>query len=184
MLGDFVDFRIDVSLILSGHNATVRHQDSMAYGGLLRQSLAQPLIRIFVQHHVSFVAFVLKAVKGEDIAQSSRPYRLCIDVYGPKDAGKSVGDVLDNAGIYLQHPLSSDLAGPYINPHYLVRPGASHPIPSVEQQLSIPTRPSLTLSSDERLKSNVLQAMDDSAQGPSRYSYIEPSTWIRTPLKP
>ena len=183
MLGDFVDLRIDVSLRLSGQTVTVRHHETMAYGGLLRQGLAQPLLQIFVQHHVSFVAFVLKAVKGEDIAQSSRPYRLCINVYGPKNVGKSVGDVLDKAGIYLQHPLSSDLTGPYINPHYLVRPGASYPTPSVEQQLSIPTRPSVTLSSHERLKSNVLQAMDDSALGPSRYSYVEPSTWIRTPLK-
>ena len=183
MLGEFVDLRIDVSLRLSGQSVTVRHHESMAYGGLLRQSLAQPIIQIFVQHHVSFVAFVLKAVKGEDIAKSARPYRLCINVYGLKDVSKSVGDVLDSAGIYLQHPLSSDLPGPYINPHYLVRPGASHPSPSIEQQLSIPARPSLTLSSDERLKSNVLQAMDDSAQGPSKYSYIAPSTWIRTPLK-
>ena len=156
----------------------------MAYGGLLRQSLAQPLIQIFVQHHVSFVAFVLKARKGEDMAQSSRPYRLCINVCGPQDVSRAVGDVLDDAGIYLQHPLSSDLSGPYINPHYLVRPGASHPTPNVEQHLSIPTRPSSTLSSDERLKRNVLQAIDDSAQGPSEYSYIASSTWIRTPLKP
>ena len=184
MLGDFVDSRVDVCLKPSGQTVTVRNHDSMAYGGLLRPSLAQPIIQIFVQHHVSFVAFVLKAVKGEDIAQLARPYRLCINIYGPKDVSKSVGDVLDNAGIYLQHPLSIDLAGPYINPHYLVRPGANHPTPSVEQQLSIQTRPSSTLSSDERLKSNVLQAMDDSAQGPSNYSYIAPSTWIRTPLKP
>lgn len=183
MLGDFVDNRIDVALNPSGQSVSVRPHDSMAYGGLLRQSLAQPIIELFVQHHVSFVAFVLKAVKGEDLAKSSRPYRLCINVFGPKDASKSVGEVLDNAGIYLQHPLSSDLTSDYINPHYLVRPGASHPTPSFEQQLSIPTRPSLTLSSDERLKSNVLQAMDDSAQGPSEYSYIAPSTWIRTPLK-
>ena len=184
MLGDFVDLRVDVCLKPSGQNVTVRHHDSMEYGGLLRPSLAQPIIQIFVQHHVSFVAFVLKANKGEEIAQSPRPYRLCINIYGPKDVGKSVGEVLDNAGIYLQHPLSSDLTGPYINPHYLVRPGASHPTPSDEQQLSIPDRPPLNLSSDERLKSNVLQAMDDSAQGPSEYSYIASSTWIRTPLKP
>ena len=184
MLGDFVDLRVDVCLNLSGPNVTVRHHESMAYGGLLRSSLAQPIIQIFVQHRVSFVAFVLKAVKGEDLAQSTRPYRLCINIYGPKNVGKSVGDVLDKAGLYLQHPLSSDLTGPYFNPHYLVRPGASHPTSSVEQQLSIPNRPSLTLSSDERLKSNVLQAMDDSAQGPSEYSSIASSTWIRTPLKP
>ena len=184
MLGDFVDLRLDVCLKPSGHNVTVRHHDSMAYGGLLRPSLAQPIIQIFVQHQVSFVAFVLKAVKGEDIAESTRPYRLCINIYGLKDVGRSVGDVLDKAGIYLQHPLSSDLTGPYINPHYLVRPGATHPTPSIEEQMSIPNGPSFTLSSDERLKSNVLQAMDDSAQGPSEYSYIASSTWIRTPLKP
>ncbi|KAL8788591.1 MAG: hypothetical protein Q9195_007235 [Heterodermia aff. obscurata] len=183
VLGDFVDLRIDVSLQPSGQSVTVRNHDSMAYGGLLRQSLAQTIIELIVQYHVSFLAFVMKAVKGEDIAKSPRPYRLCINIYGPKDASRSVGDVLDHAGIYLQHPLSSDLTGPYINPHYLVRPGASHPTHSIEQQLSVPARPSLTLSSDERLKSNVLQAMDDSAQGPSEYSYIASSTWIRTPLK-
>ena len=155
----------------------------MAYGGLLRQSLAQAIIEISVHHRASFVAFVSKSAKDKHSAEPVSPYKLCINVFGPKDVSSSVGDVLDDAGIYLQHPLYCDLAGPYVNPHYLVRPGASHPIPSYEQELSTSTRPSLSLFNNELLKSSVLQAMDDSAQGPSEYSYIAPSTWIRTPLK-
>ena len=182
VLGDFVDLRIDVALRISGQSVTVCHHDTMAYGGLLHQNLAQPLIEIIKQHHVSFVAFVSKAAEGEDKAQQY-PYRLCINVYGAKDAGTSVGDTLDNAGIYLQHPLSTDLTVPYINPHYLVRPCGSHPSPTSEQQPSAPTRPSLSLSSDERLKSSILKAMDNSAQGPSECSHITPSVWLRTPLK-
>lgn len=162
---------------------TVCHHGTMAYGGLLHQNLAQPIIEISKQHQVSFVAFVSKA-EGKNRAQSNHPHSLCINVYGAKDASGSVGDVLDNAGIYLQHPLSDDLAVPYINPHYLVRPNGSHPSPALEHQPSAPSRSSLSLSSDERLKSSVLQAMDNSAQGPSDYSYITPSAWIRTPLKP
>ena len=184
VLGDFIDHRIDVALRISNQYVTVHHHKNMAYGGLLHQSLAQPIIIVSQQHRVSFMAFIAKAAEEKGKKGSPQPYRLCINIYGTEDDSGSIGVTLDNAGIYLQHPLFNDLALPYLNPHYLVRPGASHPESTSRQHLSILNRPSLSLSDNDRLKSDILQVMDTSAQGPSEYRQITPSDWLQTPLKP
>ena len=177
------DARIDVALKVSGKTVTVRHQESMAYGGLLSQNLARPLIEISKQHRVTLAAFIMKPTGGKDDQKVAHPCQLYITVYGMQEAGRDVGEVLDQAGIFLQHPSSYDPAVPYINPHYLVRPGGTHPAPTSEGQIEISIRPSPCLSTDQRLKTNVSQMLNDSAKGPLNYSKYTPSTRIRTPLK-
>ena len=176
--------RIDVALKVLGTSMTVRHHDSMAYGGLLRQTLAEPLIEITSQYQVTLVAFILLLAEGKNVPQAERSRELCIIVYGTQEASRHVGDILDHAGIYLQHPTSYDPTMPYINPHYLVRPGGSPPVPSLEKQAALPIRPSVAISTDPRLKGDVLQMIDSSAQGPSNYSEITPSSQMLTTLKP
>lgn len=162
----------------------VRHHDSKAYGGLLRQNLANPLIEISEQYRVTLVAFVLEPSESKDVPRETGSCRLCIIVYGMQEASRDVGEVLDHAGIYLQHPLSYDTTVPYINPHYLVRPGETHPAPTSEEQVEVSIRPSPCLSTDPRLKGDVSQLINSSAQGPSYYSRIAPSSQMRTTLKP
>lgn len=58
--------RIDVALKVSGTSMTVRHHDSMAYGGLLRQNLAEPLFEITCQYQVTLAAFVLVPAEGKN----------------------------------------------------------------------------------------------------------------------
>ena len=176
--------RIDVALKISGTSMTVRHHDSMAYAGLLRQNLAKPLIEITCQYQVTLVAFILVPAEGKNVPQADRFSQLCITVYGTQEAGRYVGEILDHAGIYLQHPTSYDPTMPYINPHYLIRPGGTPPVLALEKQATLPVRPSIALSTDQRLKGDVLQMIDSSAQGPSNYSEITPSSQMRTPLKP
>ena len=176
--------RIDVALKISGTSMTVRHHDSMAYGGLLRQNLAKALIEITCQYQVTLVAFILVPAGGKKVPQADRFCQLCITVYGSQEAGRYVGEVLDHVGLYLQHPTSYDPTMPYINPHYLVRPGGTPPVLAVEKQAALPIRPSMALSTDQRLKGGVLQMIDSSAQGPSEYSEVTPSPQMRTPLKP
>ena len=182
--------RIDVALKVAGGGAsmTVRHSESMAYGGLLRQVLARALVEITGRYRVTLVAFLAvppppAAKEGKNVVQAERDCQLCVTVYGAREAGRYVGDILDQAGIYLQHPTSYDSTVPYINPHYLVRPGGSAPVITFEEQAALPTRPSMALSTDQRLKGDVLQVIDSSAQGPSSYSEITPSSRMRTTLK-
>ena len=179
--------RIDVALKVAagGASMTVRHSESMAYGGLLRQVLARALVEITCRYRVTLVAFiVVPAAEGKSVKKAERVCQLCVTVYGAREAGRYVGDILDQAGIYLQHPTSYDPAVPYINPHYLVRPGGTAPVVTFEQQATVPIRPSMALSTDQRLKGDVLQVIDSSAQGPSSYSEITPSSRMRTTLKP
>ena len=184
VLGKSDGTRIDVALKVSGASMTVRYHDSMAYGGLLHHTLAKPLIEITCRYQVTLVAFILLPAEGKNVPQAERFCQLCITVYGMQESCKYVGEILDHAGIYLQHPTSYDPTMPYINPHYLVRPGGSPPVVTFEKQAALPIRPSVALSTDQRLKGDVLQMIDSSAQGPPSYSEITPSSQMRTTLKP
>lgn len=184
VLGESDDARIDVALKISGKSVTVRHHDSMAYGGLLRQNLAKPLIEIACQPRVTLVAFILAPAEGKDVPHANQSCQLCITVYGMQEASRCVGQILDDAGIYLQHPSSYDPAVPYMNPHYLVRPGGSHPAPVAEEHVELSIRPSISLSTDQQLKGDVLKMIDSSAQGPTSYSKVTPTSQMLTTLKP
>ena len=183
VLGTFDGARIDVALKVSGNSVMVRHHDSMAYGGLLPQNLARPLIKVSEQYRVTRVAFVLEPSKSKNVKREIVSYQLCIILYGMQEASRDVGEILDHAGIYLQHPLYYDTTVPYINPHYLVRPGRTNLTPTSEEHVEASIRPSLCLSTDARLKGNVSQLIDSSAQGPSNYLKISPSSHLRTILK-
>lgn len=156
----------------------------MAYGGLLHQNLAWPLIEISKLPSVSFVAFVSKASQDGDKSRLGHSGKLCINVYGSKRVSGTVASVLDAAGIYLQHPFSTDLGVPYFNPHILIRPGGDHPAPSLEQHLSHSKTSSLNLSNLHSFRNDILQIMDYSAQGPSEYTQFAPGVGVRATLKP
>ena len=184
VLGKSDGARIDVALKVSGNSMMVRHHDSMAYGGLLRQNLANPLIEITSQHGATLAAFLLEPAGRKDVPKENRSCQLCITVYGLQEASRYIGEILDHAGIYLQHPTSYDPTVTYINPHYLVRPGGTHPAPALEEQAELPIRPSTSLSIDQQLKGNVIQMINNSAEGPLNYLKTTPSPHIRTTLKP
>lgn len=156
----------------------------MAYGGLLHQDLARPLTELYEKYDISFSAFILKVEDKNSVKQPKRPNRLSINLYGAKENSKPVGDILDQASIFLQHPLISDPIVPYFNPHYLVRPNGTYPAPIPELQIATASGTSLKLSTNQELKSSVFQALDCSAQGPSQYSQTTQSALIRTTLKP
>ena len=179
-LGQFVESRIEVALKFSSQGVTVHHATSLAYGGLLHQKLARPLGELNRQHQISFLAFV-----AEDVGELSgkRPNRLCINLYGAEESSRSIGDVLDQASLFLQHPQLSDLTVPYLNPHYLVRPGGRHPAPVSELRAATASETSLNVSIGQQLKNNVFEALDHSAQSPAQYLQILPSPSIRTALK-
>lgn len=183
-IDDFVDGQVELSLKIASQCVTVHHYKTMAYIGLLHQNLARPLISTYNKYSVTFTAFLRKASGERPQASSKHSGMLHINIYGVKDKGELVADELDEAGIYLQHPQARDLSAPYLNPNYLIRPSGRHPEPISESKLTNTFQTSLNLKSNERLKSNILQAIDLSVQGPFQYSQISQSPWIRTPLKP
>ena len=156
----------------------------MAYGGLLSHNLAKCLIEILNQYTINYDAYILKLQKGKHDPKTPDSYRLCITIYGMQETSRHVGEILDSAEIYLQHPRSYDTTVPYVNPHYLVPPGRVHPLPTSEGQIDVPIRPSLNLSADERLKGDILQVLNSSAKGPLKYTRITSSPQMRTTLKP
>ncbi|KAL8828539.1 MAG: hypothetical protein Q9191_002530 [Dirinaria sp. TL-2023a] len=156
----------------------------MAYAGLLSKNLANSLIEISNQSSVTLDGFILKPAKGERVQQARNSYRLCITISGMQKASGYVGKVLDAAGIYLQHPHFHDPNVPYFNPHYLVRSGGTHPLPTSEMQVNTRIPPRIKLSSDERLKGDLLKVINSSAKGPLEYSAVSPGPLLRTALKP
>ena len=156
----------------------------MAYGGLLSHNFAKSVIEILNEKTIKHHAYIWKLTKGKHDPQTANSYRLCITVYGMQETGRHVGEILDKAEVYLQHPRYYDTAVPYINPHYLVPPGRAQPLPTSEEQINVPIQSSLSLSADERLKGDILQVLDSSAKGPLKYSRISPSPQMRTSLKP
>jgi hypothetical protein len=92
-----------------------------------------------------------------------------------------VGDALSAPELYLQHPTVYDPGVEYINPQYLLRPGAQ--MPKLEQIFS---KTSISDPQQELLNDNqkrqVFQVFD-SAVGPTSFSELLQSPRLRTRLK-
>jgi hypothetical protein len=102
-------------------------------------------------------------------------------LYGFRKDKDAVGDTLSAAELYLQHPTAYDPGVEYINPQYLLRPGAQ--MPKLEQIFSATSisDPQQELLNDSQ-KRQVYQIFD-SAVGPSTFSELLQSPRLQTPLK-
>jgi hypothetical protein len=67
--------------------------------------------------------------KKSHAAQAAREYSIRIVLYGVQDQKDTIGDLLSEAGFFLQHPSVAEIIPgvEYNNPHYLLRPGAEMP---------------------------------------------------------
>ncbi|KAF6783886.1 transcription termination factor 2 (SNF2 family domain-containing protein) [Colletotrichum sojae] len=69
--------------------------------------------------------------KGNDTSKYRKnlEFPLRIVVYGTMEESSEIGKLLSDAGLYFQHPSTSELNMDvvYFNPHYLARPGAGMP---------------------------------------------------------
>ena len=172
-----------MQLKISSHCITVHDVQTMDYRGLVGHGIALSLVKLHQEHNVSFLAFYESHTRKTSGSKKEQSGRLCINLYGVREDSSVVADILDEAGVYLQHPQTGDLTVPYVNPHYLVRPNGKHPEAITGLQVMETSQISFNLSVNQRLKSNIAQALDCSAQGPSHYSRIALSDSIRTSLK-
>jgi hypothetical protein len=179
-LGDVEQSLIHVSLSMDGHTVTVRNSDSQQYGGLLNRETAAILTEVFERFEATFRAFILiKQPKKRDAPD----HDLYIVIYGTKENGIGIGQALDRAELFLQHPSIVEPSVAYSNPHYLCRPGGSMPTLNACTIFSGSVKDTKVLAENDPLKHQVLGVFD-SAQGPQVYSSASTSPRLCTPLKP
>ena len=133
----------------SGEFLKIYLQDK--YAGVLASPVLCRLLKDFSIHLKS----TLQALEPEsgrarhDKAQTrSRECPIRIIVYGLENEKGHVGQVLSDAGMFLQHPSSTDCSShvKYCNPHYLLRPGSEMP---ELQNLSLETESDALVKPDE-----------------------------------
>jgi hypothetical protein len=165
-------------------------QDPRKYAGILALPALQKLQEEFnIDYTANMVAPGSRKGQGTASGKAKPPnsvhdYSVRIVVYGVKSEGNPVGLLLSDAGLYLQHPSTTELYRHvnYWNPHYLLRPGSQ--MPKLED-LSISPNVSdanTTESMDEAHKSRFMQIFN-SANGPNSSLNPTPSPRLRSGLK-
>ncbi|KAG2026680.1 hypothetical protein GB937_001466 [Aspergillus fischeri] len=100
-------------------------RDSGKYAGLVSMAV---LVTLLEQHTIKLAGTLFAANDPKDA--NSRPGAVIrIILYGREDEKEAVGACLSEASVYLQHPRDTeyDHRMPYVNPHFLVRPGSEMP---------------------------------------------------------
>ncbi|CAM1506134.1 Fc.00g057750.m01.CDS01 [Cosmosporella sp. VM-42] len=139
--------------------------DSGKYAGIVTEPA---LSRLLTEHSVKLTTLLIAPQSSKGKASStklsdpqSKPMPLLrVVVYGTMRERSEVGNLLSNAGLYLQHPSHEDIEMDveYFNPHYLVRPGSQ--MPRIED-LAISCEDSATTSAlDETTKSQLMGIFD------------------------
>lgn len=179
-----------VSIAVYGDMLEMSFQDSNKYAGLINSSVLRTLVNDWsIQFNAVLIAphykkdSVSKKPKVHKTS-SSEECSVRIIVYGLASERSAVGDLLSDDGLYLQHPSISeyDRNVEYINPHYLLRPGAQ--MPNLEQ-LSINSdsgAEKLSESLDEANKTRFIRIFDlaNEVGGPLT---IQPSHRLRSTLQ-
>jgi len=169
-----------VKISLSFHGSTVVAKYTFgAYLGLLETQIGQVLSSITLKHSVVFDAFIdttrqhkLPNAKGLHLTVS-------ILLYGFHSEFNSVGNLLSERGVYLQHPRFYDIAARYDNPQYLRRPGAE-----IENSIyEIPAADQIALHQSLLKVAHSAAAVFDEATGPTHFSEARISSFLVTDLK-
>ena len=179
-----------VNFAVYGDMLKLSFQDSNKYAGLITSSALLTLSKDrCIQLNAMLMAPhrkqnpVSKKTKAHKTASSQEcPVRIV--VYGQASGRFAIGNLLSDDGLYLQHPSLSEYDSnvKYINPHYLLRPGAQ--MPDLEQ-LSINSDSEIGKSSkslDEVDKSRFIRIFDLANQvgGPLT---VQPSHRLRSTLQ-
>jgi hypothetical protein len=163
-------------------------QDSKKYAGILD---LPTLCKLQKEFTIEYTAMIVASgsQKGQrtgatTTVNSTHDCLVRIVVYGVKSEGPAVSNLLSEAGLYLQHPSSTELYKhvDYQNPHYLLRPGSQ--IPKLEA-LSLSTDRN-DVARDEALdevhKSRLMQIFN-SANGPVSSLNVTFSPRLKSILK-
>ena len=165
-------------------------QDSRKYAGLLTLPVLSKLLDEF---SVKFTATLVASqsrpsqTSGRGKTKNLGPTQECsvrIVVYGLKYEKSAVGNLLSDAGLFLQEPPAAECIRDveYCNPHYLVRPGSQ--MPKLDE-LSISSNVQNTAMSEtlDEAGKNRFMRIFDFANDTNIFSQIIPSPRLRSTLK-
>lgn len=121
-----------------GRNFLLYCQNSSKYAGILSDyrlvnARCQLRLRLdatlFISEIMATTGINKPKIRKQTPTEAAREYSLRIVIHGLLDDKETVGDLLSDAGYFLQHPHATDLMPTvdYDNPHYLCRPGAEMP---------------------------------------------------------
>jgi hypothetical protein len=162
---------------ISGDNLECYIGNRATYLGFIECSLLVQLVQTF---SVTLTATV-EVAEPRKKATTIRELPVSMVVYGYLKDRKTVGALLADKDLALQHPRDYDNSVEYNNPHYLVRPGSRMPNINCNPSSSL-TKPVKNEVLDECEKSRLLRAFD-SANGLGLHCRISPSPRLRSILK-
>lgn len=182
--------QVPVNTKACGDMLKVSFQDSNKYAGLINSPVLAMLSK---NRHIQLNAVLIASLHKQDrVSKKTKTHEVCssrecpvrIIVYGLACERVAVGSLLSDAGLYLQHPSlrERDRSVKYVNPHYLLRPGAD--MPELEE-LSIKPDSEAQKSADsldEVKKSRLIRIFDlaNEVEGPLM---VEPSHRLRFTLQ-
>lgn len=145
----------------------LRGQQTLAYAGLLPEDAAELLSTLVTKYQTTLTV----AIKHSNA--------LAVTVYGLRDRGNSVGDLLSDKEYFLQQPEQWDSAVPYVNPQYLIRPGSEFQVYGATE---LESRSNHVYKVDPVVKSKI-NAVLDSAFGPTKFTEVQATNRLTTELK-
>jgi hypothetical protein len=162
--------------------------DSDKYAGLISCSVLGTLLD---EVNVNFIATLATGTHQSNggigkISKLDRPQERAVRIviYGLKDDRYTVGNMLSDAGIFLQQPsvTECDRDTEYCNPHYLVRPGSQMPRLDALSICTDTRNAAISDQLDEVNKHRFMQIFD-TADGKEIRSHIRPSGRLASTLK-
>ena len=171
--------KLSVSLSAYGAMIVVRRKETQEWLGLLDSDTGTALNHLLSRYSVHLVSFI-PIVRWTDkdgyfMVNRSETYQVHTIIYGTSEELDSIGGILSDEGIFLQHPTYIDCHTTYENPQYLRRPGTDMEIPAALSSNSYAKKFNLT--------TDRLEQLFESAQGPQTFSEVRVSPRLRSTLK-
>lgn len=177
-----------VSIKRFGDVLKLNFMDSNKYAGLITLPVLGKLLDEF---NVKFTATLATSAsqpkqtpdKKNELHQPQDPTARII-LYGLKSDGRAIGNLLSDAGLFLQQPSATecDREVEYSNPHYLVRPGSQMP-KLAELSLSLDTQNAATPEILDEVNKKRFMQIFDFANDVGICPQITPSSRLSSTLK-
>ncbi|KAG4282426.1 hypothetical protein FPRO06_09099 [Fusarium proliferatum] len=172
---------VPIELRFSGHVISLYIEGSGNYMGRIESKAIVDLVEDYqVTLATTLECPPVKKEKSTDSFQT--PKTLHIVVYGLRKDMNEIGDILEDSELFLQHPTEYDTRLEYLNPQYLLRPGATIPKADSATFQAIAKQHSPDQVMEGKAKGEVHRVFD-SASGPSTFTHILPSPRLRTSLQ-
>ncbi|KAL9621183.1 MAG: hypothetical protein Q9160_004315 [Pyrenula sp. 1 TL-2023] len=179
-----------VSMETYGDMLNLSFKHSSKHAGIIRSS---PLCMLLENYSVRMNAALLAPSKGKsegsektltDNLYLSLDCIVRIIVYGSLNEKTAVGNILSDAGLYLQHPSPNqcDRHTEYVNPQYLLRPGSQMPNLESLSISSAQKASKTTVTMNDITKSQFMRIFDQ-ANASDTLVKAEPCLRLRSVLK-